>query len=179
MSSDAPQIILRTCRFEDLPVLERWQPTGRNRTHAWRFAHQEAGTSTYLLAVRSDAAADPSNDAPLSPSALVGSCELRWGGPDQPHIPATPEINGLQVWPEELRGQGIGAAILAAVEEHARARGHRTIGLGVTDPRPQRLYEQLGYIDSGLRYVGRYTEHDEDGSTREVSEHCRWMTTGI
>ena len=185
MTTDAPQISLRPCRFEDLPVLEQWQPTGRNRTHAWRFAHQEEGRSTYLLAVR-DASSD--DDAPaagaadpraLDPSTLVGSCEVRWGGPDQPHVPAAPEINGLQVWPEDLRGRGLGTAILAAVEQVARDRGHRVIGLGVADPRPQRLYERLGYRPSGLRYVGRYTEHADDGSTREVSEHCLWMIKEI
>lgn len=198
MTATTLPIALRVCRFEDLPALEHWQPTGRNRTHAWRFAHQEEGASTYLLAVRTtatdgsaagtllpagpDAAAPPpaaagqAADGPVDPSTLVGSCELRWGGPDHPHIPPVPEINGLQVWPETLRGHGIGTQILTAVAAFARKRGHREIGLGVADPRPQRLYERLGYRDTGLRYVGGYTVYAEDGSARRIDEHCRWLT---
>lgn len=48
----------------------------------------------------------------------------------------------------DLRGKGIGTALLRAQAEAARARGKRTFGLDVAtnNPKAQRLYERLGFV---------------------------------
>jgi ribosomal protein S18 acetylase RimI-like enzyme len=54
----------------------------------------------------------------------------------------------------EARGQGVGGALIDAVEGWARAEGYVQIGLGVTttnDP-AIRLYERKGYRDIGDTY---------------------------
>lgn len=53
----------------------------------------------------------------------------------------------------DLRGQGIGSALLAAANEHARLRGARAVRLSVVDtnPRARALYHRLGFrpVDTG------------------------------
>lgn len=48
-------VLIRPCTVSDLDALEAWLPTGNSRTHAMRFSHQEASTSTYYLATGRDA----------------------------------------------------------------------------------------------------------------------------
>ena len=156
---------LRPCRSEDLGRLEAWAGTGNSRTHEVRFSRQQAGTSTYYLAVR-----------PEQSESFIGSCEIRWDGCAAPEIPRCPEINGLQVWPESLRSQGIGTRMLTLLEDEARARGYHVLGLGVDDPRARALYERCGYEDSGRGYLDRYTWVGEDHRVHEMAEPARWMT---
>lgn len=157
-------VFLRPCTATDLAALEAWLPTGNSRTHAMRFSHQEAGTSMYYLAACRQA-----------PDDFVGSCEIRWDGCAATDVPRCPEVNGLQVWPEELRSQGIGTQMLGLLEQEARWRGHHTLGLGVDDPRPKRLYLRLGYVDTGQDYTDRYTWIDEVSEEHHVADRCRWM----
>lgn len=158
-------VTLRACEPADLVALEEWAPTGPNRTHEMRFSRQVAGTSTYLLA-------HPAGE----PGTFVGSCELRWDGCAAAEIPRCPEVNGLQVWPAHLQSRGIGTRILQQLDELVAERGHDVIGLGVDDPRARALYLRLGYVDSGLTYVDRYTRVDDDLVTHEVAERCAWLT---
>jgi hypothetical protein len=158
-------VVLRPCRAGDLPALEAWQPTGNSRTHSWRFFHQEAGTSTYYLAT-----------CRQTPDQFVGSCEVRWNGCAAPEVPRSPEINGLQVWPERLQSRGIGTQMLALIEHEAHARDHATLGLGVDDPRAKALYLKLGYAYSGVDYEDRYTWTDDNHQVHHVAEWAQWMT---
>jgi ribosomal protein S18 acetylase RimI-like enzyme len=59
-------------------------------------------------------------------------------------------IMGLAVAPGARR-QGVGSALLAAAEQHARARGARKLSLRVlgTNAAAQRLYERLGFQREG------------------------------
>lgn len=163
-----PDVHLRPCRFDDLEPLEAWAPTGNTRTHAARFARQRAGASTYYLAT-----------APELAKGFVGSAEIRWGGNANPEVPRCPEVNGLQVWPEELRSRGIGSAMLALLEQEARARGHAELGLGVDCTGPLPLYLRLGYENTGIQYLDRYTWIDEDHREHHVAEQCRWLTKAL
>jgi ribosomal protein S18 acetylase RimI-like enzyme len=58
----------------------------------------------------------------------------------------TAYVSDLVVVPAS-RGRGIGAALLARAEAHARAQGVASIGLGVMarNVEARRLYERLGY----------------------------------
>lgn len=60
-------------------------------------------------------------------------------------------IAGLAVAPA-ARGAGIGAALLAAAEAHARSRGARKLSLRVlgTNAAARRLYERLGFEAEGV-----------------------------
>jgi RimJ/RimL family protein N-acetyltransferase len=55
------------------------------------------------------------------------------------------------------RGQGLGTAALAALEEWARARGITTIGLHVfgDNEGAWRLYRRLGYIETSVQMEKR------------------------
>lgn len=55
-------------------------------------------------------------------------------------------MDGIAVRPE-ARGAGVGTALLAAIEAHARAQAKTTIRLDVVDTNPQarRLYERVGF----------------------------------
>lgn len=57
------------------------------------------------------------------------------------------------------RGQGIGALLLAHLEDHARALGRRAVILEVVDTNPdaQRLYERLGYRVTKVEHYGRWS----------------------
>lgn len=63
-----------------------------------------------------------------------------------------PEIQDLNVHPD-ARGQGVGAALVRAAEDVARARGAADMGIGVgltaAYGPAQRLYGKLGYIPDG------------------------------
>lgn len=157
-------VVLRQCTASDLPALEAWAPTGNSRTHAKRFGRQEAGDSTYYLAT-----------CRLDPGTFVGSCEIRWSGCAAEEVPRCPEVNGLQVWPERLQSHGIGTQMLGLLEEQARARGHHDLGLGVDDSGPKRLYLRLGYVDTGVDYIDRYTWIDDSQQEHHVADPARWM----
>ena len=62
-----------------------------------------------------------------------------------------PEIQDVFVR-EDRRRQGVGAALTAAAEEVAFARGHRAISLsyGIDNAAAKGLYEKLGYRDAGI-----------------------------
>ncbi|MEU4190485.1 GNAT family N-acetyltransferase [Kribbella sp. NPDC026611] len=66
---------------------------------------------------------------------------------------------------EPLQSCGIGTILIHALEDRIRARGLRMAELGVDDasPRPQRLYERLGYAVSGTE-LGSWDVDAPDGS---------------
>ncbi len=142
-------------------------PTGRSRRHAVRVERQEAGLGTYLVA--------------WSGGAPVGSGEVRWDGCSAPEVaerfPGCPEVNALNVWPEEFRSRGIGTAIVRAAEELAVARGLGRIGLGVTDDndRAAALYLRLGYAETGCRYLDRYVYLGPGDERHELADPARFL----
>lgn len=87
--------------------------------------------------------------AVASDSGFVGMAS---GGP-APNRPDAGAVYGMWVAPE-ARGQGLGAALLDAVETWAREAGYGLIGLGVTTTNEPafRLYTAKGYTDIGDRY---------------------------
>lgn len=157
---------IRDCTIEDVDRLEEWQPTGRNRGHAARFARHAAGTSTFLIAW--------STDGPL------GSCEVLWNGPKEPAVHAVfdcPEITGLQVWPPHHQGQGVGTALIAEAERRSRNLGISRIGLGVAkdNPRATALYLRLGYAFTGCDYVDHWHYQDDTGIRHDEADPCAWL----
>lgn len=74
-----------------------------------------------------------------------------------------PEIQDVNVVPHARR-QGIGMQLVERCEEHARAKGHGDIGIGVglnaSFGQAQRLYVRRGYVPDGAGVC-----HDDDPVT--------------
>ena len=83
-----------------------------------------------------------------TPDGFVGMAS---GGPAPGH-PDAAGLYGMWVAPE-ARGQGVGSALVDAVEAWAREAGYENIGLGVTTTNLSaiRLYTAKGYADTGDR----------------------------
>lgn len=64
-------------------------------------------------------------------------------------------VDGLAVG-DAVRGKGIGAALIAALCDEARRRGHTEILLDVADanPRARALYEREGFVECGHDRMG-------------------------
>lgn len=158
---------ITVCRAEDLDVLQRLMPSSSvDGHHAARFARQQAGDSSYLI--------------PWLDGRPVGHAEVRWTGCKAPEVRAAhatcPEINGLFVWPESLRSQGIGTALVRAAERMAHERGIGAMGLGVGEdnPRAAALYARLGYRPT-VAYVDRWAYPDADGVRQEQADPCVFL----
>ncbi|MFD5094251.1 GNAT family N-acetyltransferase [Amycolatopsis thailandensis] len=165
-------VIVRPCREKDLALLRAHIPTpGQPDRHATRFERQQNGHSTFLIAWMDD--------------LPVGAGEIFWRGCSAPeinqHYPDCPELNGLDVWPPELRSQGIGTTIIAAAEDITRHHGHHWIGLGVEDgnSRAAALYLRLGYQETGRRYLDRYTYTDSDGTRHDIADPARFLVKSL
>ncbi|MFD3617305.1 GNAT family N-acetyltransferase [Streptomyces sp. NPDC058676] len=155
---------ITVCGLADVALLDRYMGSpGVPSFHARRFARQQAGECTYLVA--------------WLDGRPVGHTEMRWLGCAAPDVTVDcPEIGGLGVWPEELRSRGIGTALIRAAEDLARVRGLTTVGIGVgvENPRAAALYARLGYRPL-VDYVDRYSYQDHDGTTRECVEPCTFL----
>jgi GNAT superfamily N-acetyltransferase len=164
----AMKLDFRSCLAEDVTLLDHINPTPSIESfHRQRFARQQAGTSSFVLA--------------WLDGSPVGHAEIRWNGCGDPQVriahPRCPEINGLEVFPVALRSRGIGRRLIAHCEQFARQRGYRQIGLGVADvnPRAARLYLSLGY-DGSRRYLDRYSCLDSTGTRHRFADPCRFLT---
>ncbi|NUP65406.1 MAG: GNAT family N-acetyltransferase [Nonomuraea sp.] len=155
---------ITVCRAADVALLDEYIPSpGATSFHARRFARQEAGDCTYLLA--------------WLEGRPVGHTEMRWIGCDAPEVAVDcPEIGGLGVWPEHLRSRGIGTQLIRAAEELARERALPLVGIGVgrDNPRAAALYARLGYRPV-TDYLDRYTYVDTDGAERECIDACTFL----
>jgi GNAT superfamily N-acetyltransferase len=162
---------ITVCRAEDIGVLELVLPSHSvDGSHAARFGRQEAGDSSCLI--------------PWLDGRPVGHAEVRWTGCKASEVrdahPGCPEINGLFVWPEALRSQGIGSALVRAAEQLAGERGTEVMGLGVGDdnPRAAALYARLGYRPT-VAYVDRWAYLDAGGERRECVEPCTFLVKNL
>lgn len=159
--------MIRECKDLDVLLLDQVGPSrGATSFHAQRFERQQAGLSTYLVAWRDE--------------QPIGSCELRWDGCAAPEVHTVhgdcPEINGLAVWPESMRSQGTGTALIHSAEDLARRRGTRQLGIGVeqANVRAADLYFRLGYSPRTV-YIDRWSYDGRDGITHQVAAACVFM----
>lgn len=141
-------IEVRPLTDADLPAVDARLPLHRL---------DQQGERTYLIAWDTD---EP-----------VGHAHIAWNGHG-----SIPEIQDAFVLPER-RGEGIGSALTSAAEREASERGHGQIGLtvSVANIRARRLYERLGYVDSGeepQRVSGTITLR---GEALEVDDTLLWL----
>ncbi|MEC3920007.1 GNAT family N-acetyltransferase [Nocardia sp. CDC160] len=153
--------MIRECGEQDLEFLEHCLPTGENRAHEAHFRRQQQGLGTLLVAWIDE--------------MPCGTCVINWTGPIHPAarvaFPDCPELCFLQI-AAVSRNQGIGTALIAAVEERVLARGLTHVGLAVevTNADALRLYKRLGYIDTGLVATTEYSVWDEFGVKKDLVE---------
>jgi ribosomal protein S18 acetylase RimI-like enzyme len=163
-------ITVRPCRESDLDRLVRDVPTETVGTWQAHFARQTEGSVVFLVAWLADRA--------------IGAGLLDWRGSRECHasavFPSVPTITDLHVHPS-FQGHGAGAAIIAAAERTAAARGHRhvTIGVAVNNPRAARLYVGLGYVHTGVEDESRYSWTDAAGTVHEDVEHVELLLKNL
>jgi GNAT superfamily N-acetyltransferase len=118
--------VIRELTHADLPLVDEHLPLSRLET--WR-----GGGSTYLVAW----------DGPTP----VAHAHVAWAGTEL----GAPEVQDVFVVPERRR-EGLAAALTAAAERLAAARGHDRVSLsvGVDNDAARRLYARLGYEDAGV-----------------------------
>ncbi|AXK31314.1 GNAT family N-acetyltransferase [Streptomyces armeniacus] len=155
------------CREGDVELLDRHMPSpGATSQHARRFARHVERSGTFLVAWRGE--------------LPVGSCEVRWDGCEAPEVrlahASCPEISGLGVWPEVLRSERTGTALIETAEKLVRGRGHASVGLGVekNNPRAEALYFRLGYHPS-VAYLACWSYEDATGMAHQVADACTFM----
>ena len=75
-----------------------------------------------------------------------------------------------------FRRQGIGTALIEAIEDKARREGLRSVNLEVEldNHAALHLYERLGYQRMGEPVVNCWERLTEDGRCEQVEEHC-WV----
>ena len=140
-----------------------WAAAGKHRD---RLDRQDRGGVLYFIAWRG--------------STPTGHLLLEWGGSgDLPHrsrLQDCPNLEDLFVMPE-YRRMGVGSTLLDAAITAAGEAGYAQIGLGVAvdNPGATRLYEQIGFQDSGL---GEYTSGgsylDREGTVQTWRETCTY-----
>jgi GNAT superfamily N-acetyltransferase len=165
-----PQIRLAT--WDDLPALLslEWSVhvTG---TFADRLMYQDTGHMEFLLAVL--------------PVGIVGQMLLKWDGPEDPvlrlHLPLCAEIEDFVVAPD-VRGTGIGGAMLDVAARHAGAHGSSRLGLAVVveNTGARALYERHGF------HAMPRSAHDvtwlmlnDDGSSHLERATCIYMMKDV
>jgi ribosomal protein S18 acetylase RimI-like enzyme len=158
---------IRECREEDVALLEEHMPSpGAACDYASRFLRHREGASTLLVAWRDE--------------LPVGSCEVLWEGCRAPEVravhPDCSEISGLGLWPETLRTQRVGTALIRAAEQLALGRGRVKVGVGVekNNPRTEDLYKRLGYRLS-TPYLDCGSYEDSAGLIHRVADACTFM----
>jgi ribosomal protein S18 acetylase RimI-like enzyme len=133
-----------------------WRTLRDIRLRALADAPEAFGATLAEASALSDAdwqaRADPPDSAVFVADGPESLIAMVIGGP----APAYPEIAAVfSMWvAPEVRGQGVGEALIDAVKAWAKAAGYPSLGLGVTSTNVHAiaLYERLGFVDVGDRY---------------------------
>lgn len=164
------RVEVRACASDaDADAAEQALPSRGRRTHHRRWAAQQAGEGTYLLAWHG--------------SLVVGHVILRHTSrfPEVSEAMAGehPELLRLAVAPHALR-RGVATALLGAAAGLAREQHDvRLLGLAIPDENEAALVlcRRLGWVRSpGLSLVDAWTWTDERGREHEEEDVCGYWT---
>jgi GNAT superfamily N-acetyltransferase len=128
---------------DDVARLDHYLAKGTPEKHRDRYARQQTGRVTYLVAWEGE--------------RPVGHVLIRWDGPhlESMHsaLPACPELEDYYVDPG-YQGRRIGLRLIETAEQEALARGYRHMGLavGLTPDydRARAIYLRRGYRGVGF-----------------------------
>ncbi len=162
----------------DLDALAALRPT--RALHAERVCRDiDDDAKRYLLAETVDNDDDDDEDArrPIGFGVIYFRGDPAWRRPEQ-----VPLVMDLWVAPR-FRRRGVGAAIMRALEEAARARGFPCVYLQVQparDPAVVAMYQRMGYQKlQDKPYRDRYAEVDDAGVLREsdalILDMQKWL----
>jgi GNAT superfamily N-acetyltransferase len=100
---------------------------------------------------------------------ICGHVYVRWTG-FRTHtfvttFPDTPVFNSLAVWPDALRNNGIGTALVHTVVVETASRGFDRIGLGIyaENEAAIRFYERIGFKSWGQSPIADVNERMDPG----------------
>lgn len=135
MPDAAGRLEVRDATAEAVPRLEQVLPSDGD--HARQLANAVAGRRSFLVA--------------WDGGRPAGTVVVRWTGLPVEGHGAVPEIGSLAVVPDR-RGEGIGSRLVAAAERRVRERGGGAAAIVVAADNlgARRLYERLGYRDTGV-----------------------------
>ena len=161
--------MVRECTDDDVLLLEEHLPTGAAQVYAAHRATARTGRTSFL--------------AVWEGARPVGSCVVVWfpaprGEASGANALASPaEIAHVFVG-EGHRGRGAATALIRSAEELIVGRGHDrcAIGVEVDNVAAARLYERLGYIDTGELETYEYTWVDAAGGEHPITETSRRLT---
>ncbi len=158
---------IRQATWHDLPALTDQVKPAYARSFADELKDQDCGVHSIYLALRS--------------GTVVGSGFIRWLGPRELKaktlLPDAPEILRLTVNPE-AQSQGLGTALITAMEAEARQRGLKHVSLGVAhdNPAAERLYRRLGFTLTLVEsYDDEYKYQVGSGPVQNAREQCRYL----
>jgi GNAT superfamily N-acetyltransferase len=164
----AEEIAVRPINEAELPAIMAGITSRTPEQHRQRLANHERGTGfTELIGWRGDIAVGfvalgLHDDA--SPEELVES--RGYAMVDYLHVE------------EQHRRQGVGRALMLALEDLARESGAAGVildaGTGESFAPARALYRSLGYVDQGGQYLGGWSDPDVPGR-HLVDELTRWL----
>ena len=167
-------ISIRPATELDLPALVLLPFSGGLKLkHRERLERQENGTVVYLLATLEG---EP-----------IGHLLLKWDCPEHEHVravaPPCAEVEDFVVAPE-LRGKGIGTAMLDEAANLCRQQGVDRMGLGVGfgNPEAREFYVRRGFEaipGSEHRVTWRTPDSDDPSRDVEAFDDCMYMTREI
>jgi GNAT superfamily N-acetyltransferase len=158
---------VRRLTERELPRLQAALPSWNRHEYARRVGFQARGLAVQLVAWRGDAAVGRAmlvlpGHPEWSPSAFREGC---------------PEIRDLAV-SHDVQRQGVGSALLGALEREAATAGFATIGLavGIDDAyeAARGLYDRHGYRFAHGPFIAAAQLEMDDGSGVAVASVCEF-----
>jgi len=156
----------------EVPRLQATSPSWNRHEYARRVGYQARGLAVQLVAWRGDVAVGRGmlvlpGHPEWSPSAFREGC---------------PEIRDLAV-ADDMQRQGIGSALIEALEREAAAAGFTTIGLavGIDDAyeAARYLYERLGYRFAHGPFISASRLDTDDAKGMVVGGVCEFRVKAL
>jgi ribosomal protein S18 acetylase RimI-like enzyme len=171
LARDHLPVEVRACAGEaDADAAERALPTRGNRLHHRRWARQQAGEATYLLAW--DGADVVGHVLLLRRSTYAEVVDA---------LGVHPEVSGLGVAPGAMR-RGVGTALVGAAAGVAHDSGAALVGLAVEPDNEAAtgLCHRLGWRSRpGLDPVDEWSWVDEQGVAHVEHDPCGYWTLSL
>jgi ribosomal protein S18 acetylase RimI-like enzyme len=134
-----------------------------------------AGGATHVMHVANELARVGAGEVDYLTVRSPAGQPVAAGGVEFAIPPGTAKLMQLVTHPD-IRSLGIGTQLITALEHRAVARAHDVVALGVevTNPRAQMLYQRLGYEEYGSEDTG-WEQEDADGRVYWHATRCVLM----